>query len=301
MKNQNENYSNNQESMNLSNKEKEILDSYLDGEYEIQEEVVDEDREPEIEEYSIVEDEIPTIEETQEDFNHDMELSQTKGKKKKEKKKKEKNKKKESENIDEFDEDNTKTKKYNKYLNIIFIVLIIIIAMITTDIIAVKKFEKGPFFAIPLHTYKDGGSKAYYGLGYKVIKYNQLQGRRDMVIGTWALKYNSDTIEAEAIDLAIEFTENEKDSYEKYYKQFMKISGVLSNVSLNENAITISYVDEDGKYSLDIVCKMATEVEKLKDLETNIRVTAIGTVSEYEYKSPDRPATLYLDGCFAEQ
>ena len=60
----------------------------------------------------------------------------------------------------------------------------------------------------------------------------------------------------------------------------MKISGVLSNVSLNENAITISYVDEDGKYSLDIVCKMATEVEKLKDLETNIRVTAIGTVSE---------------------
>ena len=45
-------------------------------------------------------------------------------------------------------------------------------------------------FIIKTHTYNDGGTKEYYGLGYKVIKYNQVQGRRDKVIGSWKLKYN---------------------------------------------------------------------------------------------------------------
>ena len=36
--------------------------------------------------------------------------------------------------------------------------------------------------------YKDGGTKEYYGLGYKVIKYNQIEGRRDTQIGLWNLK-----------------------------------------------------------------------------------------------------------------
>ena len=48
--------------------------------------------------------------------------------------------------------------------------------MIVTDVIRVTKHQKTPVFAINTKIYKDGGSKEYTGLGYKVIKYNQLQG-----------------------------------------------------------------------------------------------------------------------------
>ena len=48
----------------------------------------------------------------------------------------------------------------------------------------------GKLLNIARPTYNDGGTKIYYGLGYKVIKYHQTQGRRDMEIGNWSLKYN---------------------------------------------------------------------------------------------------------------
>lgn len=205
---------------------------------------------------------------------------------------------------EEFEEDQNSRKKYKRYkkiINIVFAIILVVLVMITIDVISVSRYNVGPFFAIKTQTIKDGGTKVYYGLGYKVIKYNQKQGRRDIEIGTWNLKYNNDILEAEAIDLAIEFTENEADSYEKYKGKFMRISGVLSNVSMNENTITISYIDEDGKYTYDILCDMASDTDKLKEFETSIRITAIGTVSNYDFKSPDSNATLHLSNCFAEQ
>jgi len=77
--------------------------------------------------------------------------------------------------------------------------------MISTDVICVSRFNVGPFFALPLHTYKDGGSRAYYGIGYKVIQYNQIQGRRDKELGFWNLKYNTNAINIKDLDLAIDF------------------------------------------------------------------------------------------------
>ena len=187
------------------------------------------------------------------------------------------------------------------FLNILFTVIIVLICIIAIDILAVKKFNAGPFFVIETKTYDDGGTKEYYGLGYKVIKYNQTQGRKGMVLGSWGLKYNDGMYDVEAIDLAIEFTDDAGKALKKYKDQFITVSGVLSNVSMNENSITISYKDPDGKYNLDIVCEMAQDKEILESYEVNIRIKARGTQSNFEYLTPDKPATLYLKDCYAEQ
>ena len=99
--------------------------------------------------------------------------------------------------------------RMGKILKIIFFILIVFILLAILDIILVFYYSKGPFFAIPIKTYDDGGTKEYYGIGYKVIKYNQLQGRRDMEIGTYRLKYNATPIEIESLDLSIEFNNNQ--------------------------------------------------------------------------------------------
>ena len=192
-------------------------------------------------------------------------------------------------------------KKSSLFLNILFTVIIILICIISIDVLAVKKFKTGPFFVIQTKTYDDGGTKEYLGLGYKVIKYNQTRGRKNTVIGTWGLKYDDGVLETEAIDLAIEFTDNPAAAQKKYKEQFMKVSGVLTNVSMNENSITISYKDPDGKYNLDIVCEMASKKEELENLEINIRISATGNENRFEYATPDKPATLYLTDCYAEQ
>ena len=278
---------NKMEEVSLSEKEKDILKSYQE----------------EYEEYQTVEDEVETIEETVENVEDEVEEPVEEV----------------VENLEEFDfneepeeeleeykevpERKIRKKKNNNFMliNIIFVVIILLITMIAVDVVAVKKYHKGPYFAILTHKYDDGGTKEYLGLGYKVIKYNQKQGRRDTVIGTWGMKYNNDIIDVEAIDLAIEFNDNESESYKKYSGKFLRVSGVLSNVSMNDNAITITYFDEDGKYTMDIVCNMSTAKEVLEKFETNIRITAIGSVSDYKYKSPENNPTLILSNCFAEQ
>ena len=95
----------------------------------------------------------------------------------------------ESYSEEEFEENETNKKKYKKYkkiINIVFAVILIVLVMVTIDVISVSRYNAGPFFAIKTKTIKDGGTKIYYGLGYKVIKYNQKQGRRDRKIGSWS-------------------------------------------------------------------------------------------------------------------
>lgn len=45
-----------------------------------------------------------------------------------------------------------------------------------------------PIFCVNIKTYRDGGTKEYIGIGYKVIKYNNNK-RKDFQIGTFFLKY----------------------------------------------------------------------------------------------------------------
>ena len=149
-----------------------------------------------------------------------------------------------------------KYKRTKMIINIFFIVILIIIAMISIDIVRVAKYDKKPLFAINTKTYKDGGSKEYIGLGYKVIDYYQLQGRRDIEIGTWNLKYNNNPVTIQDIDLAIELNNDEEKTYTSYYKKFVRIITTLKSVDKKNHKLNLGYTDEDGKYSLDIKCKL---------------------------------------------
>lgn len=77
---------------------------------------------------------------------------------------------------------------------IIFIVsILIIISLIffAIDYTRVKE-NKLPIFCISFDSmmYADGGTKEYWGLGYKVIAYKKLNGYDKIHIGTYFLKYN---------------------------------------------------------------------------------------------------------------
>lgn len=52
--------------------------------------------------------------------------------------------------------------------------------------------DQAPWFAVEVVTYKDGGTKVYLGLGYKVIRYHVIEGRQDTDFGTWFIQYRSE-------------------------------------------------------------------------------------------------------------
>ena len=197
-------------------------------------------------------------------------------------------------------EDKKKINKAKLIINIVFSIILILILMVAIDLIAVTRFDKGPFFAIPTKTYKDGGTKEYLGLGYKVIKYNQLQGRRDRELGSWSLKYDIEPITAEAVDLALAFAEDEN-TYSKYDKEFVRIVGTLKKVDTKNNKITMGYIDEGGKYTLDIVCDVVADQTNLDTFEKGKEITIIGKVVDFKAKTKKNANTLYIENVFAEQ
>ena len=202
----------------------------------------------------------------------------------------------------EYEEDKKdNTNNYKRIINIFFIVILIIIAMITTDYIRVAKYEKKPLFAIKTKTYKDGGTKEYTGLGYKVIDYNQLQGRRDIEIGTWSIKYNNKPVTYQDIDLAIAFNDNEEETYKENYKKFVRIVSTLKSVDKKNKKLVLGYTDEDGKYSLDISCELVAEQLNIEKFEENKQITIIGTVKDYKVKTDKNNRRIYIKDCIAEQ
>ncbi len=209
----------------------------------------------------------------------------------------------EEEQADFLDEDSSekRIRRMKIIINIVFAIIMIVLAIIAIDVICVARFDKGPFFAIPLKEYKDGGTKEYYGIGYKVIQYNQIQGRRDKEVGFWTLKYNTEPITVQDIDLAIEMTGNETKTYEEYYKKFVRVISTLQKKNTEKNQLIIGYKDEEGKYSLDIVCNVVKDHESLKKLEEGKEITIIGTVTDYKAKTEKKNNRIYIDNCFAEQ
>lgn len=81
-----------------------------------------------------------------------------------------------------------------KRMVIMLTVIIICMGIVFTDYSRASN-NKEPVFAIKTQQLKDGGTSIYYGLGYKVICYNQLQtsdedsGRNDVAFGSYFLKY----------------------------------------------------------------------------------------------------------------
>ena len=257
---------------------------------EYKETLLDEIEDDEIEDDEIEDDEI----EKSEVFQEEEESTN----KQFNKSKNNKNKSSKNDNFEEIKQPR-KNNKISLIINIVFIILIIGMLMITTDVICVARYNKGPFFAIKTKTYKDGGTKVYYGLGYKVIKYNQLEGRRGIEIGTWSLKYETEPFEISAVDLAIEFTNKPQKSYTKYYKKFLKVTGTLVSKDEKTNTLTLAYIDEDKKYNLDIVCKMAEDFSLPE--ETLEQITIIGTGNDYKLRLENTNQMLYINDCIIKQ
>ena len=204
---------------------------------------------------------------------------------------------------DEINLDSKKLKRTKLIINIIFTIIVLLIIMVATDIICVSRFNKGPFFAIPTHTYNDGGTKEYYGLGYKVIKYHQLQGRRDKEIGKWSLKYNVNPVTVQDVDMAIEFNDDSVKAYDKYYKKFVRIITTLHKVDKKNNTILVGYDDEGGKYTLDIECAINKDEDQkfINKFKEGKEITIIGTVSDFSAKTNKNATKIYISDCFAEQ
>ena len=88
-------------------------------------------------------------------------------------------------------------------------------------------------------TLDDGGTQIFYGLGYKVIKYHQEQGRRDTEVGFWTMPYSVEPTDVDAIDLAIDFRNEPEATAEKYAGKFVRITGRIFRIKDNELVSTL--------------------------------------------------------------
>ena len=191
---------------------------------------------------------------------------------------------------------NKNTNRINRIINIVFTIIVILIMLIVVDIIAVSN-NRGPYFAINTKTYNDGGTKEYTGLFYKVIKYNQEIGRKDMEIGTWNLKYYVEPIDYSTLDLALDLNNYPDATYKKIAKKFMRVSGKVFSANKINNEIILQYLDEDNDYTLNIVCKMYNS-EVIDNYKEKMDVIVLGSVVEFKMKSKSSPNTLTMNNCF---
>ena len=188
-------------------------------------------------------------------------------------------------------------KKIKKISTIVMIVVFVLGGLIALDIILVTKANVGPFLAIRTKVYDDGGTEEFYGIGYKVIKYHQEEGRQDTVLGSWGLKYSVTPITISCEDLAFELRNNSS-AYQNYQGQYMQIRGEIFRIDEDESLIVLQYLDiAGGEYSLDVEFSMDESVD-LSDYEEGDSITLVGTVYDYQGKSDDRNRTIYLENGF---
>ena len=197
---------------------------------------------------------------------------------------------------DDYYENEEKKEKLNRRLNIfnkiasIFLAVVIILGLLVTiDVICVSRFNVGPFFAIRTKKINDGGTKVYHGLGYKVIKYRQSNGRNDLVLGGWKLKYSTSAIDVWMVDLAIDFNSSNGD---KYLNKFIRVTGNVFEV--NNDEIVLIYLDDDGKYTTKLSCSMASDA-KINDVSVDKNVTLVGSLKDY---SNSNIKTLNMKNCY---
>lgn len=184
-----------------------------------------------------------------------------------------------------------------KLLNIILIIVVVAVILTSIDTVCVKKYNKGPYFAIQMKRYDDGGTKEYYGIGYKIIKYHQEQGRRDTVMGSWFLQYSTIPTTTTPVDLALSFRDDPDGTFSKLKGRFLKIEGTLDKVNLDQNKARIRFVDEDKSYSLDIICKMAEGEDVINNI-VGTDVVVLGTVENYKVQTKDKVNQLIIKDAF---
>ena len=166
--------------------------------------------------------------------------------------------------INKEKKDNTKLfNKLNKIARIILRVVIVIAILVVIDLFLITRFEFGPLFAIRTKTYKDGGTKEYYGIGYKVIRYNVTNGRSGMVVGNYSLKYNPD---AKKINLS------KKKLTEENNGDYVEINGKVENIDEKNKRIVL----QNGK--INIYCDMRDSFKAYNKISTGKNINIRGRI-----------------------
>ncbi len=207
----------------------------------------------------------------------------------------------ENDNHSGFDDSNYVTiaeeKKLKKKFTIIMIVALVLGTLIFIDILIANYTSVGPFLAIKVKTHNDGGTKEYYGLGYKVIKYKVKDGRNTTVIGGWTLKYDPTTKATTVEELAISFRNNPKEALKNSYKQFFIVTGKIDSIDKTNKKIVLIYEDKDsGSYTTKAEFYLK-DVSKLKGYSKGDTITVSGTFNKYTPKNNKIARTITFNNC----
>ena len=179
-------------------------------------------------------------------------------------------------------------KRIKVLLIVIGVIIILGLIFFAIDYNRVQKQEK-PIFCIqnPAGVIMDGGTIEYFGLGYKVIDFNMLNGYDEMKIGSWFMKY--------------EDFENEFKNYIVNTKVIVNGYNNMPNITITgEDALIIKQILNDftynkelcnGIYSYEIIIDdkdhykvkrdcMAIERENKQTEITNIDLESIENIIE---------------------
>lgn len=169
----------------------------------------------------------------------------------------------EDDNADDNDNNTTYTDDSTKsvggiMLKVLNFFLILVMAgafLVVFDVVMVTKFNVGPIFAIKVKTYNDGGTKEYAGIFYKVIKYKQTNGRRDMVLGSYKLSYSGEVYKKSVLDLAILYRDDFT-NFSLLEGKYVVVTGKVLRASKEKQVVKLIYEDRDNKYQTIVTFKM---------------------------------------------
>lgn len=190
-------------------------------------------------------------------------------------------------NIDDNDNSTTYTDDSNKsfggiilkVLNFFLILVMVGAFLVVFDVVMVTKFNVGPIFAIKVKTYNDGGTREYAGIFYKVIKYKQTNGRRDMVLGSYKLSYSGEVYKKSVLDLAILYRDDFT-NFSLLEGKYVVVTGKVLSVSKEKQVVKLIYEDSDNKYQTIVTFKMDKDANYDELKKGNI-VKIAGVLDDY--------------------
>lgn len=193
----------------------------------------------------------------------------------------------EDDNADDNDNNTTYTDDSTKsvggiMLKVLNFFLILVMAgafLVVFDVVMVTKFNVGPIFAIKVKTYNDGGTKEYAGIFYKVIKYKQTNGRRDMVLGSYKLSYAGEVYKKSVLDLAILYRDDFT-NFSLLEGKYVVVTGKVLSVSKEKQVVKLIYEDSDNKYQTIVTFKMDKDANYDELKKGNI-VKIAGVLDDY--------------------
>ena len=193
----------------------------------------------------------------------------------------------EDDNADDNDNSTTYTDDSNKsfggiILKVLNFFLILVMAgafLVVFDVVMVTKFNVGPIFAIKVKTYNDGGTKEYAGIFYKVIKYKQTNGRRDMVLGSYKLSYSGEVYKKSVLDLAILYRDDFT-NFSLLEGKYVVVTGKVLSVSKEKQVVKLIYEDSDNKYQTIVTFKMDKDAN-YGELKKGNTVKIAGVLDDY--------------------